>query len=283
MAIDQPDLTGNRPQLPQLLRDLISASPYRHDIDRLADEADLPVPTVRNMITSPNAVGDWQHYRRLLDAVDAGSRTVGTAKVLWSAAGGGPVDQASWPAEATRDDEIRATDPAEFAELLALLRIRSGASVAKIGELAGIPRSQAYAMVGRNRQTLPRKADQVARFVRACGLDAAQTELVMRLWVRLTEATAFGQPPAGADTAADTTEDTPADVRPHRSSRPCWIAAVVGVGAAALLVPLPKAVRTPAIVVLVAIFIASVLVALASLPRFRMSGHGRRSGRRPAR
>lgn len=181
------------------------------------------------------------------------------------------------PAQATRDDEIHATNPTEFAELLALLQIRSGQSVARIATLANIPRSQAYALVKRDRTTLPRRMEQVTAFARACGLCAAQIGLVVGVWVRLAEHRTLPQQPTTADGVIASADQALTRLTGWRSWRAIATAGLVGVVAALLIMLLPTTGRVPAVIALVGIFVASIVVALCTLP-LRLPAH--RSRRR---
>jgi hypothetical protein len=89
------------------------------------------------------------------------------------------------PTSPTLDSEVQATTTAEFGALLRLVRQRSGLTVPKVAEAAGLPRSQAYALVSKDRAVLPVKGEQVEAFVRACGLSTPQVERVLRLWTEL--------------------------------------------------------------------------------------------------
>ena len=90
-------------------------------------------------------------------------------------------------AVAISDTELAATTEAEFVELLRLIRRRSGCSPAEIGRRAGIPRSQAYALVDKRRDTAPTNPDQLRAFLHACGLPEPQTAQVLRLWTTLRD------------------------------------------------------------------------------------------------
>ncbi|WP_380638759.1 helix-turn-helix domain-containing protein [Saccharothrix lopnurensis] len=81
--------------------------------------------------------------------------------------------------------ELQARDEAEFAELLQLIKERSGLSYREIGEAAGIKHSQVHSMTTRG--TLPTRPKQVEAVLVACGLPDDQVVLVMRLWGRLRE------------------------------------------------------------------------------------------------
>lgn len=87
----------------------------------------------------------------------------------------------------TSDTELAATTETEFVELLRLIRRRSGCSCAEIGRRAGIPRSQAYAMVQKRRDTAPTNHDQLRAFLHACGLPDPQAAQVLRLWTTLRD------------------------------------------------------------------------------------------------
>ena len=91
------------------------------------------------------------------------------------------------PAVQTANKDLVAKTNNEFACLLRQLQIRSGAPVRTIAARAGIPRSQAYALINTNRTVLPTQLDQVVAFVRACGLSLEQTERVKTLWTALQE------------------------------------------------------------------------------------------------
>lgn len=93
------------------------------------------------------------------------------------------------PVTATGDSELQATTAEEFLALLRLLHSRSGVTPAKLAERAGsgLPRSQAYAMVKKNRAHLPVQIEQVRLFATACGLPPHQVDRVVRLWAELRD------------------------------------------------------------------------------------------------
>jgi hypothetical protein len=84
-----------------------------------------------------------------------------------------------------RESELVARNPQEFTELLHTVQQRSGLNAGEIAKKAGIPRSQAYAMIRRG--TLPTKVDQVKGFLDACGLPERQARHVLSLWNELHE------------------------------------------------------------------------------------------------
>jgi hypothetical protein len=107
-------------------------------------------------------------------------------------------------AVATPDTDIVATNPQEFAALLRLLQVRSGLTAAKIANFVGMPRSTAYALISKDRTTLPARGQMVADFVRGCGLPPDKAAVVMTLWGRLNEAKPLdGLVPAPSDTAPE--------------------------------------------------------------------------------
>ncbi|MFJ5988134.1 hypothetical protein [Lentzea sp. NPDC092896] len=87
------------------------------------------------------------------------------------------------PSVPTSLDELHASTVAEFIALLRTIRLRSGLSLPKIAERAGLPRSQAYSMLSRG--NLPTKPEQVRLFVITCGLPEPQVVQVMELWTKL--------------------------------------------------------------------------------------------------
>lgn len=81
------------------------------------------------------------------------------------------------------DSELQATTAKEFVGLLGDIQRRSGLSVPKWAQRAGVPRSQAYSLL--RRTTLPSKPEQVEALVVAAGLPVDQVQRVMRLWNEL--------------------------------------------------------------------------------------------------
>ncbi|WP_184694480.1 hypothetical protein [Saccharothrix tamanrassetensis] len=63
--------------------------------------------------------------------------------------------------------------------MLDRIRREAGLSCGQIAVKAGIPRSQAYALVDAKRSALPNKPDQVIAFLRACNLSPMHADIVM--------------------------------------------------------------------------------------------------------
>ncbi|MFD1149303.1 hypothetical protein [Saccharothrix hoggarensis] len=74
---------------------------------------------------------------------------------------------------------LRAESSTEFRSMLNRIRREAGFSCGQIAVKAGIPRSQAYALVDAKRTALPNKPDQVVAFLRACNLSPMHTDIVM--------------------------------------------------------------------------------------------------------
>ncbi|WP_433271033.1 hypothetical protein ACQPZF_11400 [Actinosynnema sp. CS-041913] len=74
---------------------------------------------------------------------------------------------------------LRAESATEFRSMLDRIRREAGLSCGQIAVKAGIPRSQAYALVDAKRSALPNKPDQVIAFLRACNLSPMHADIVM--------------------------------------------------------------------------------------------------------
>ena len=89
------------------------------------------------------------------------------------------------PVRPLLDSELQATCEVGFTDLLRAIQVRSGLNPAQIAARTGLPRSQAYSLINRNK--LPTKPDQVRAFITICGLPDPQVQRVMALWAELRE------------------------------------------------------------------------------------------------
>ncbi|WP_326960510.1 hypothetical protein [Amycolatopsis sp. NBC_01286] len=80
---------------------------------------------------------------------------------------------------------FEAKDATEFRALLGRIIKESPLSCSQVAIKTGMPRSTAYSLPNIKRPGLPSNPAQVTDFVRACGLSATQTALVMDLWEKL--------------------------------------------------------------------------------------------------
>jgi hypothetical protein len=131
------------------------------------------------------------------------------------------------PAVETSDEDIRAGTPEEFADLLRLLRVRSGAGPSEIAKRSSIARSQVYELIKQGRTSLPTRAGQVIAFARACGLTQDKIDILTAVWAELAE------PPAQDETEIVPEVAEPA--RPHMLPLLGWALAVVLAIAAIML------------------------------------------------
>ncbi|MEU7527314.1 hypothetical protein AB0A74_16380 [Saccharothrix sp. NPDC042600] len=121
----------------------------------------------------------------MIPSFEMGSRA-GAAAAFVPPAGREPAgkDESDLPGlQPMLDSELQATTAEGFVRLLGDIRRRSGLSVPKWAQRAGVPRSQAYSLL--RRTTLPSKPEQVQALVVAAGLPAHQVQRVMRLWNEL--------------------------------------------------------------------------------------------------
>lgn len=126
----------------------------------------------------------WPQYTEVLFALDLTQDDRQRIKSEYEAVAAGSI-RPRHVEVAPSNSEYQAADGREFALLLKAVQLRSGLTLSRIGELAGIPRSQAYSMVARG--TLPTRFRQVVRFVEVCGLPAADVRRIMRLWLELRQ------------------------------------------------------------------------------------------------
>jgi hypothetical protein len=84
-------------------------------------------------------------------------------------------------------EELHAETPAEFCGLLDRIRTAADLTCGQIAAKTGMPRSQAYNMVAKNRTSLPSRRDQVAAFTKACNLAPLQVDIVLDLWGKLND------------------------------------------------------------------------------------------------
>ncbi|EME52372.1 hypothetical protein [Amycolatopsis decaplanina] len=109
---------------------------------------------------------------------------------------------------------FEAADATEFRALLGRILDTSPLSCGQIAIKTGMPRSTAYSLPDTKRPGLPSNPDQVAAFVRACGLTPTQVDLVMDLWKKLHRATENTRISSGEGKDKSTTEQaTPEAIR----------------------------------------------------------------------
>ncbi|WP_367136645.1 helix-turn-helix domain-containing protein [Saccharothrix sp. HUAS TT1] len=128
---------------------------------------------------------DWPQYTEMLFDLALDRQERQRIRAAYEVAGPPAAPPDHLAAAGSEDSELRCANEREFTRLLKDIQLRSGLSPAKIGEMAGIPRSQAYSMVARG--TLPTRFRQVARFVEACGLPEPEIRHVLRLWLELRQ------------------------------------------------------------------------------------------------
>jgi predicted DNA-binding protein YlxM (UPF0122 family) len=140
------------------------------------------------------------------------------------------------PAIDTPDEDIRASTPEEFADLLRLLRVRSGNGSSEIAKRSNIARSQVYELIKQGRTSLPTRANQIVAFAQACGLPHDKIDILTALWAELA------QPQAHDETEA--AQEIAPSARPHVSTLLCWALAGVLALAAILLLLLVSGATT---------------------------------------
>uniref|UniRef100_UPI003F492B75 AfsR/SARP family transcriptional regulator n=1 Tax=Amycolatopsis sp. CA-096443 TaxID=3239919 RepID=UPI003F492B75 len=103
------------------------------------------------------------------------------------------------------EGRLSAATRAEFAHVLRRVMTASGLGPAKTARASGIPRSQIYYLIDAERDSLPRKEEQLRAFLHACRLAPYQVEFVLTQWRALSlHRKAFGGqqiPPALAESA----------------------------------------------------------------------------------
>lgn len=161
----------------------------------------LALRSQRQVFLTAGPMPPWQAYQSVLQAIDVDAALIGQVRGYWRAAmvqaANGtvqtvPIPRPHRPAVVTRDDELRARTPAEFATLLRLLRVRSGVGPSEISRRSTIARSQIYELIKAGRTTLPTRSTQVTKFARACGLTPDKVTRLTELWSELAEQAVAG-------------------------------------------------------------------------------------------
>jgi Helix-turn-helix domain len=185
------------------------------NIRQLSAFTGLPSSAVRQVIHPTGPIAPWQTYMVLLDALQVDRQLVAAFRDHWKVAsaltGSGtttspgritPVPRPQpprsfQPAMITRDEDILARTPAAFADLLRLLRVRSGVGVTEITRRSGIARSQVYELIKVGRTSLPTRSSQIVAFARACGLSSDKIGILTSIWGQDAAQVVNGQPADG--------------------------------------------------------------------------------------
>lgn len=193
-------------------------------IDDVITSVGIDHRVARQVFLTAGAIPSWHTYVAVLEALGVDPMLINQVRGYWRAAepkSAAPkaattgrvtaLPRLHQPAVPTKDDEICAATPGEFADLLKLLRVRSGVGPSEISRRTGIARSQVYELIKSGRSGLPTRADQVVAFARACGLCPDKIAILRSVWAELAEKTMLGddQPTESAPQEAETPNETP--------------------------------------------------------------------------
>jgi hypothetical protein len=202
----------------------------RSSIRELSACTGMSASGIRQLVNPSGSVASWQAYLVLLDALYVDRKSVATFRDHWRVAAA-PINlsrttsqgrimppprpqppRSYQPTTITRDEEIRAATPAEFAGLLRMLRLRSGIGATEVSRRSDIARSQVYELSRAGRTSLPTRSSQVVAYARACGLSSDKIGILTSTWGKLAEQASFAEcPPTERQDAPQLVDGQPAD------------------------------------------------------------------------